>query len=87
MEIGCPTGDMSRLVNCLQVSRTADEIINASSLVRLKVIIETCTTKEWYFSQQVLTFHDLMVSTKRFALQFVILVTQLILIITNSEHK
>ncbi|XP_063446000.1 cholinesterase 1-like [Mytilus trossulus] len=36
MEIGCPTGDMSRLVNCLQVSRTADEIVNASSLVRLK---------------------------------------------------
>ena len=38
MEIGCPTGDMSRLVNCLQVSRTADEIVNASSLIRLKVI-------------------------------------------------
>lgn len=35
MEIGCPTGDMARLINCLQVSRTADEIVNASSLVRL----------------------------------------------------
>lgn len=37
MEVGCPTGDMARLVNCLQVSRTEDEIVNASSLVRLKV--------------------------------------------------
>ena len=36
-EIGCPTGDMFRLVQCLQLYRTDMEIVNASTKIRLKV--------------------------------------------------
>ncbi|XP_060583528.1 cholinesterase 1-like, partial [Ruditapes philippinarum] len=35
-EIGCPTGDNQRLVTCMQLYRTADEIVNASARVRVK---------------------------------------------------
>jgi antirestriction protein ArdC len=38
-EIGCPTGDNQRLVTCMQLYRTADEIVNASARVRVKVHI------------------------------------------------
>lgn len=37
-ELGCPTDDMFRLVQCVQLSRTADEIVNASARVGTRVI-------------------------------------------------
>jgi carboxylesterase type B len=36
-ELGCPTGDMFRLTQCLREYRSYGEIVNASSKVRLKV--------------------------------------------------
>lgn len=36
-ELGCPTGDMFRLTQCLREHRSYGEIVNASSKVRLKV--------------------------------------------------
>lgn len=35
-ELGCPTNDNLRLITCLQLYRTADEIVNASAKVRVK---------------------------------------------------
>lgn len=35
--IGCPTADNYQLVRCLRMSRTADEIVNASIRVEVKV--------------------------------------------------
>ena len=36
-ELGCPSNDNQRLVTCMQLYRTADEIVNASVRVRVKV--------------------------------------------------
>ena len=38
-ETGCPPNDNFRLVKCLQEYRSADEIVNASARVRVKVRI------------------------------------------------
>ncbi|KAL3891614.1 hypothetical protein ACJMK2_003869 [Sinanodonta woodiana] len=35
-QLGCPTNDNQRLITCLQVSRSADDIVNASARVRIK---------------------------------------------------
>lgn len=36
-EIGCPPNDNYRLIKCLQEHRVADEIVNASARIRVKV--------------------------------------------------
>ena len=36
-ELGCPGNDNQRLITCMQLYRTADEIVNASARVRVKV--------------------------------------------------
>lgn len=36
-EIGCPPNDNYRMIKCLQEHRTADEIVNASARIRVKV--------------------------------------------------
>jgi hypothetical protein len=35
--VGCPYDDHQRLVDCLRLSRTVDEIVNGSAKVRLMV--------------------------------------------------
>ena len=36
-ELGCPSNDNQRLISCMQLYRTANEIVNASARVRVKV--------------------------------------------------
>ena len=36
-EVGCPTSDNQRLVDCLRYSRSFNEIVNASARVRMMV--------------------------------------------------
>lgn len=35
-ELGCPSNDNQRMITCMQLYRTADEIVNASARVRVK---------------------------------------------------
>jgi len=42
-EIGCPPNDNYRLVKCLQEHRVADEIVNASARIRVKVLKNECS--------------------------------------------
>ena len=48
-EVGCPTSDNQRLVDCLRYSRSFSEIVNASARVRM--MVRTVTTRfvhDWY---------------------------------------
>ena len=36
-ELGCPGNDNNRMITCMRLYRTADEIVNASAKVRVKV--------------------------------------------------
>ena len=40
-ELGCPSNDNQRMITCMQLYRTADEIVNASARVRVKVNYRT----------------------------------------------
>ena len=37
-EVGCPTSDNQRLIDCLRYSRSFSEIVNASARVRMMVL-------------------------------------------------